>query len=331
MTPIDRRIADEIALIDVLKGQAKKLTKLKAVSGATGDTKSVATIDKVITKTTKAINKAAETRNTEKAYLAYMKRVSDVASNKPKPQVPKTIQKLVASHGSKPKTGVIASVSKNIKQKITTTSHGTKPQIPKPTGQNVGMSNLELLAIAAVVFTGTTASIVLYKRFLSKSARACKGRKGLDRENCVIKFRIAGYEASIKSLQSSFRDCSQTSDPFKCKSKMQDRLLLYSAKIRKLKKKLNEGKSMNFINGYLEYLNEDRGMNLPIERDNKPNYIRICMMQEDDRVKIRCLRKLKELTAMNPFYQYRIDRFVDAITNTYEPTREPGFNEYKND
>ena len=34
------------------------------------------------------------------------------------------------------------------------------------------------------------------------------------------------------------------------------------------------------------------------------------------------------MTAMNPFYQYRIDRFVDAITDTYEPTDKPGFNEY---
>jgi hypothetical protein len=88
---------------------------------------------------------------------------------------------------------------------------------------------------------------------------------------------------------------------------------------------------MDFVSGYLEYLNEDRGPSFPIEGDYKPNYIRTCMMQEDDRVKIRCLRKLKELTAMNPFYQYRIDRFVDAITNTYERTEEPGFNEYKDE
>jgi hypothetical protein len=27
---------------------------------------------------------------------------------------------------------------------------------------------------------------------------------------------------------------------------------------------------------------------------------------------------------MNPFYQHRIDRFIDAITQTYEPTDYPG-------
>ena len=91
--------------------------------------------------------------------------------------------------------------------------------------------------------------------------------------------------------------------------------------------------NMDFLEGYLKYLNEgvigDRGVSIPIERDQKPNYIGRCMALENDRMKISCLRKLKELTAMNPFYQYRIDRFVDAITGTYERTSEPGFNEYK--
>lgn len=90
---------------------------------------------------------------------------------------------------------------------------------------------------------------------------------------------------------------------------------------------------MDFLEGYLKYLNEglvgDRGINLPIERDQKPNYIGRCMTLENDQTKIRCLRKLKELTAMNPFYQYRIDRFIDAITGYYERTAEPGFNEFK--
>ena len=67
-----------------------------------------------------------------------------------------------------------------------------------------------------------------------------------------------------------------------------------------------------------------RGHNLPVEGDDRPNWIGMCMHLESDRAKINCLRKLKEQTAMNPFYQYRIDRFVDAITQRYEPTDKPG-------
>jgi hypothetical protein len=81
---------------------------------------------------------------------------------------------------------------------------------------------------------------------------------------------------------------------------------------------------------YTTYEQEIRGDNKPIEDvDHRPNYIGMCInMMETPQMKINCLRKVKEMTAMNPFYQYRIDRFVDAITNTWEPTNKPGFNEY---
>ena len=81
---------------------------------------------------------------------------------------------------------------------------------------------------------------------------------------------------------------------------------------------------------YTTYQQEIRGENKPIENpDNRPNYIGMCMnMMETKQMKIKCLRYVKEMTAMNPFYQYRIDRFVDSITQTYEPTDKPGFTEY---
>lgn len=86
------------------------------------------------------------------------------------------------------------------------------------------------------------------------------------------------------------------------------------------------------IESYIDYLYDPgyqvektwRGNNLPVEGDCKPNWIRECMLIPNDLHKINCLRKLRETTAMNPMYQHRIDRFIDAITQTYEPTDEPG-------
>ncbi len=86
------------------------------------------------------------------------------------------------------------------------------------------------------------------------------------------------------------------------------------------------------VESYINYLfdpaysveKEWRGNNLPVEEDDRPNWIRECMLLDCDKKKIMCLRKLRETAAMNPFYQHRIDRFVDAITQTYEPTDEPG-------
>ncbi len=78
---------------------------------------------------------------------------------------------------------------------------------------------------------------------------------------------------------------------------------------------------------------EWQGPNIPYGDDsNRPNLIRKCTMMEDTTQKINCLRKLRDQAAMNPFYQYRIDRYIDEITDTYEPTNKPGTipgNEFK--
>ena len=86
------------------------------------------------------------------------------------------------------------------------------------------------------------------------------------------------------------------------------------------------------IEGYINYLfdpsysveKEWRGNNLPVEEDDRPNWVRDCMMLEHDKDKIKCLRKLRETAAMNPFYQHRIDRFVDAITQNYDASGNNG-------
>jgi hypothetical protein len=95
------------------------------------------------------------------------------------------------------------------------------------------------------------------------------------------------------------------------------------------------------LENYLQYLYTDnrskakewRGPNIPYGDDsNRPNLVRECFTLESNQSKINCLRKLRDQVAMNPFYQARLDRFVDAITNTYEPTDKQGTipgNEFK--
>ena len=98
---------------------------------------------------------------------------------------------------------------------------------------------------------------------------------------------------------------------------------------------------MNLLENYLNYLYTDnrsqakewRGANIPYGDDsNRPNLIRKCFTLEGNRQKINCLRKLRDQVAMNPFYQARLDRFIDAITDIYEPTNKQGTipgNEFK--
>lgn len=98
---------------------------------------------------------------------------------------------------------------------------------------------------------------------------------------------------------------------------------------------------MKLLEHYLSYLYSDfrklskewRGANRPFGDDsNRSNLIIHCFTLECNRAKINCLRKLRDQAAMNPFYQHRIDRFIDAITQTYEPTDYQGTipgNEFK--
>jgi len=97
----------------------------------------------------------------------------------------------------------------------------------------------------------------------------------------------------------------------------------------------------NLLENFLQSLYTDtrpqgrewQGGNIPVGDDsNRPNLIRECFTLESKRRKINCLRKLRDQVAMNPFYQARLDRFVDAITQTWEPTDHPGTipgNEFK--
>lgn len=89
------------------------------------------------------------------------------------------------------------------------------------------------------------------------------------------------------------------------------------------------------IENYLDFLNQPinepeedlakewRGVNHPYGDDsNRPNLVRECMTIECDKMKVECLKKLREQAAMNPFYQYRIDRFIDAVVEEIQVEAE---------
>ena len=204
-------------------------------------------------------------------------------------------------------------------------------EVPK---EAVNIAHVVTAAVITSIILATLAvSILIYKRYLSKGAKACAGRKGVEKGNCLKRFKITGYEQSIKMLRGRIGICSKSKKPNVCKAKLQSKIVKYQTKVVKAKRALKESVETPIIlESYLNYLYGDesfiekdiRGANLPVEGDNKPNWIRECMMLEDDREKINCLRRLREMTAMNPFYQYRIDRFVDAITQNYDASGNNG-------
>ena len=134
----------------------------------------------------------------------------------------------------------------------------------------------------------------------------------------------------IKILERNYKKvCKDQKNPEGCMKKVKDKISTLWKKADKHKQKL--GGSPGWKNEQKRLLEmEIRGENKPIENpDRRPNYIGMCMNEmPNDRMKIKCLRRVRELTVMNPFYQYRIDRFIDAINDRYEPTDKPGFTEF---
>jgi len=90
----------------------------------------------------------------------------------------------------------------------------------------------KIIGVTSLVAAGAAASHAVYKRYMTKAARSCSGKKGMDRRNCVVAFRKKALQAKVSALQSISGKCSQTKNPSSCKKK-------YDAKIKKIRYKIS--------------------------------------------------------------------------------------------
>jgi hypothetical protein len=99
----------------------------------------------------------------------------------------------------------------------------------------VAKGNVAVTAVGVTLLVGMGAflSYKIYKRFLSKAARACKKLGSKEKTSCIVKYRINGYREQIKGLTAAKGLCNKTKKPKKCTSKI-------DLKIRKIKAKLGE-------------------------------------------------------------------------------------------
>jgi hypothetical protein len=87
------------------------------------------------------------------------------------------------------------------------------------------------VAIGVVIAAALYASYKIYKNYLSKAARSCKGKSGLDKQNCMAKFKSGAAKAQISQLKTSTNLCNKSNNPQLCREKI-------LAKIKKLEGKL---------------------------------------------------------------------------------------------
>jgi len=74
----------------------------------------------------------------------------------------------------------------------------------------------------------------IYKRYLSKAAKACRGKSSLQRKLCVVSYKMMGRKTQISKIKQSTKDCSQQKNPKKCQEKMKNQILKYNEDVIKL-------------------------------------------------------------------------------------------------
>lgn len=132
--------------------------------------------------------------------------------------------------------------------------------ISKAAGQakDLAVANPSIAAGAAAI-AAIAASVVIYKKFFSQAARACKGKSGPDKKNCVNSFKAKGLQAAKAKVMSGMSKCK---DP-KCKAKLQSKAQGFDAKIGALK----GGMAESMIDSYVgDYISEIKDL---IEQDSK--------------------------------------------------------------
>ena len=80
--------------------------------------------------------------------------------------------------------------------------------------------------LAGIIYGGYK----VYKNYLSKAAKACKGSG--NKKVCMDKYKNKALKAQISSMQSKLSTCSKDKDPAKCKMKIQTKIENLKSKIK---------------------------------------------------------------------------------------------------
>lgn len=99
-------------------------------------------------------------------------------------------------------------------------------------GKTQGMITVAGIAAAALA---VTLAAKVYKNYLSKAARACKGKKGPEKQQCMRKAKMNARKEKITSLTKAQGICSKTKNPGQCVAKLKLKIAKEKAKIKKIK------------------------------------------------------------------------------------------------
>jgi len=91
----------------------------------------------------------------------------------------------------------------------------------------LGYANIGYAALTAALLYGATK---LYKNYLTKAARACSHLSGMEKDDCMRRYKTNAIRMQISDLRKSMAACNKTTNPQQCR-------LTIQTKINKLKDK----------------------------------------------------------------------------------------------
>jgi hypothetical protein len=75
-------------------------------------------------------------------------------------------------------------------------------------------------SIVVLIAAATAAGHRLYKIYLSKAAKQCKGFSGPERRSCIVKFKKAGLQGKMNAYVKAKNDCAGSKNPERCRSQL---------------------------------------------------------------------------------------------------------------
>ena len=155
----------------------------------------------------------AKEKRIEKSKAALAKKVGKKGKGKPK--------KITITKVAKEKPDIVRSVRQDTDLLYTKTKQfaGKGFESTKKFGKKIAPHAKRFAvggSVVVVVAAATAAGHRVYKVFLSKAARQCRGLGGPEKRECIVKFRKAGYQAKLNSYIKARNDCRSTKDPQRC-------------------------------------------------------------------------------------------------------------------
>ena len=106
------------------------------------------------------------------------------------------------------------------------------------TGKKIAVKVGIGVGVAVLIATITTIAYKVYKNILSAGARACKDKKGKEKELCMIQYQIKAEREKVKIYRNNLKRCGDTNNPDKCQKELWAKINKCNNKIRKLETKI---------------------------------------------------------------------------------------------